>query len=171
MGLHSESALAGEFCERSIHHLREEFLPRIERAITQLGDADLWWRPNPECTSAGNLLLHLEGNVRQWILSGLAQHMDERVRSSEFEAIDGADSATLLARLRSTVLQACDVIRDADEETLMQRHDIQIFEGVTGLAAILHVVEHFSWHTGQIAWIAKMRTGQDLGYYENDLLE
>jgi hypothetical protein len=168
---HAESALASEFCERSIHHLREEFLPRIERATTQLGDVDLWWRPNPECTSAGNLLLHLEGNVRQWILSGMAAHMDERVRSSEFETVDGDDSAALLARLRSTVLEACDVIRDAEAEVLLQRHDIQIFEGVTGLAAILHVVEHFSWHTGQIAWIAKMRTRQNLGYYEDDLLE
>jgi uncharacterized damage-inducible protein DinB len=168
---HAESALAGEFCERSIHHLRVEFLPRIERAITRLGDEDLWWRPNPECTSAGNLLLHLEGNVRQWILSGLAEHADERVRSSEFEAIDGNESAALLARLRSTVQEACDVIRNADKAVLLQRHDIQIFEGVTGLAAILHVVEHFSWHTGQIAWITKMRTGQDLEYYEDDLLE
>ena len=171
MGHHAESGLAGEFCERSIHHLHDEFLPRIERATIQLDGADLWWRPNPECTSVGNLLLHLEGNVRQWILSGLAEHLDKRVRSSEFEAVDGNDSTALLARLRSTVEEACDVIRDADETALLQRHDIQIFEGVTGLAAILHVVEHFSWHTGQIAWIAKLRTGQDLGYYEDDLLE
>ncbi len=171
MESHADSELAIEFCERSIHHLREEFLPRIERATTQLGDPDLWWRPNPECTSAGNLLLHLEGNVRQWILCGLADHADERGRSSEFEVVDGNDSVVLLARLRITVQEACDVIRDAGGDSLMKRHDIQIFEGVTGLAAILHVVEHFSWHTGQIAWIAKMRTGQGLGYYEDDSLE
>ena len=167
----TESALAHEFRERSVHHLREEFLPRIERACARLGESELWWRPNPECTSAGNLLLHLEGNVRQWIISGLGEGPDSRVRRSEFETIDGQDSATLLARLRSTVQEACGLIRSTDAEDLLRSRDIQVFEGVTGLAAILHVVEHFSWHTGQIAWIAKMRSGQDLGYYEDDLLE
>ena len=146
-------------------------LGTLPRARDLVEEVWFFYGTSPSEPSVDDLLLHLEGNVRQWILSGLARHMDERVRSSEFEAIDGTDSAALLARLRSTLLQACDVIRDADEETLMKRHDIQIFEGVTGLAAILHVVEHFSWHTGQIAWIAKMRTGQDLGYYEDDLLE
>ena len=56
-----------------------------------------------------------------------------------------------------------------ESQDLLERRDIQVFEGVSGLAAVLHVVEHFSWHTGQIAWIAKQRTANDLGYYDMPL--
>ena len=161
--------LESEFTRRSVVHLREEFLPRIERAARRIGDADLWWRPNENCTSAGNLLLHLEGNVRQWILSGLAECPDDRERAVEFATSEGRGVEELLSRLRATVEEACMVIESLRAESLLKRHDIQVFEGVTGLAAVLHVVEHFSWHTGQVAWIAKLRSGEDLGYYEQAL--
>jgi uncharacterized damage-inducible protein DinB len=169
MGNHATPSLASEFTDRSIVHLREEFLPRIERATRRLGDDDLWWRPNQSCTSAGNLLLHLEGNVRQWILSGLAGRADARVRQSEFDAEGDHGVDGLLANLRSTVEEACKVIESLDESALLARHNIQVFEGVSALAAVLHVVEHFSWHTGQVAWIAKLRSGEDLAYYEQPL--
>jgi uncharacterized damage-inducible protein DinB len=161
--------LTAEFRTRCIHHLGEEYLPRIERAARMIDEEDLWWRPNPECTSPGNLLLHLEGNVRQWILSGLAGREDARQRQTEFDATSGATVEELLERLRSTVEDACAVISALDAEDLLRRHDIQVFESVSAFAAILHVVEHFSWHTGQGAWIAKMNSGQDLRYYEEPL--
>lgn len=169
MGNDATPRLAAEFTDRSVVHLREEFLPRIERATRRLVDDDLWWRPNQSSTSAGNLLLHLEGNVRQWILSGLARRPDARMRQSEFDAKGEHDAEGLLSNLRSTVEEACEVIQSLDEPALLARHDIQVFEGVSALAAVLHVVEHFSWHTGQIAWIAKLRSGEDLGYYEQPL--
>jgi len=169
MGNDATQALALEFTGRAAFHLREEFLPRIGRAARRLGNDDLWWRPNPSCTSAGNLLLHLEGNVRQWILSGLGERPDERVRQSEFDAEGARDVDQLLAGLRSTVEEACTVIESLDADALLARHDIQVFEGVTALAAVTHVVEHFSWHTGQVAWIAKLRSGEDLAYYEQPL--
>lgn len=165
----ADRTLAQEFCARSVHHLRGEFLPRLHRATTVLGADDLWWKPNEESTSAGNLLLHLEGNVRQWILSGIAGAPDERVRSEEFLAGGGPSSEQLLELLESTVGRACDVILALDDRALLERHNIQVFEGVTAMAAVLHVVEHFSWHTGQISWMAKLRTGQDLRYYEQPL--
>jgi uncharacterized damage-inducible protein DinB len=152
-----------------VHHLRGEFLPRIRTAVERLGERDLWWRPNAECTSAGNLLLHLEGNVRQWILGGIANRQDQRDRASEFDAEGGADLETLLNRLEHTVEEACEVITAMEPQHLLERRDIQVFEGVSGLAAVLHVVEHFSWHTGQVAWIAKQRTANDLGYYDMPL--
>lgn len=165
----TQRPLTTEFNRRCVHHLREEFLPRIEKAARLLDEEDLWWKPNAECTSAGNLLLHLEGNVRQWILGGLADRQHRRDRSSEFDATGGSGVESLLSDLRTTVLEACAVIEELDEAALLERRDIQVFEGVTGLAAVLHVVEHFSWHTGQVAWIAKLRTGDDLGYYEMPL--
>ena len=163
------NGLTAEVRARCIHHLRDEYLPRIERAARLIDEEDLWWRPNPECTSPGNLLLHLEGNVRQWILSGLAGRDDARRRQTEFDATSGAKVEELLERLRSTVEEACAVIAALDEGDLLRRHDIQVFENVSAFAAILHVVEHFSWHAGQIAWIAKMKSGKDLRYYEEPL--
>lgn len=163
-----------EFLDRSIHHLRDEYLPRIERALELLPPRDLWWRPEGPTNSVGNLLLHLEGNVRQWLLCGIGGEEDFRDRSAEFAATESAvnQAATeLFGALRATVLETCELLEGLDDEELMTRHRIQVFEGVTGLAAILHVVEHFAWHTGQIAYIAKMRSQQSLAYYEDEALE
>lgn len=170
MGEVSTSALTDEFRRRCVHHMREEYLPRIERACARLDGADLWWRPNASCTSVGNLLLHLEGNVRQWILAGLDGREDERERAGEFAALEGSTVNDLLRQLRATVEDACGVIEQLEPDAMLEVHDIQVFEGVTAMAAVLHVVEHFSWHTGQIAWIAKMRTARDLGFYDDSEL-
>jgi uncharacterized damage-inducible protein DinB len=148
------------FAAECVRYLCETYLPRIERAARELPASDLWWRPNDRCTSVGNLLLHLQGNVRQWIVSGLSGAPDRRERAAEFDARDGPDVDTLLARLRAGVDEACDVIAGLPPESWTSRVSIQGFE-TTVLGAVLHVVEHFSWHTGQVAWIAKLRAGAD----------
>lgn len=168
------STLGREFRERSIHHLRDEFLPRIEKALEILPAQDLWWRPDGPNNSVGNLILHLEGNVRQWLLSGLGGEDDFRNRTAEFAATESAvnqAAAEMYGMLRATVLEACEMLEGLDDEELLQRHKIQIFEGVTGMAAIYHVVEHFSWHTGQIAYIAKLRAETPLEFYDDEALE
>jgi uncharacterized damage-inducible protein DinB len=169
----SAATLRREFLDRSVHHLREEYLPRIGRALEVLPAEDVWWRPNSESTSVANLLLHLEGNVRQWILSGVGGQPDLRRRSTEFdhEEVPERTAAEMFDALRTTVFEACRVIESLDDEDLLRRHEIQVFEGVTAAAAILHVVEHFAWHTGQIAYVAKMRSAQPLRYYDDEALE
>lgn len=164
-------SVPSQFRARSIHHLRDEYLPRIAAALEVLPRGDLWWRPHEGATSVGNLLLHLEGNVRQWILSGLDGAPDARVRAGEFAAREGATAGELLAALRATVDAACTVIGSRSAEELAAERTIQGF-ATTGLAAIYHVVEHFAWHTGQIAWIAKARAGVDhgLAYYDESRL-
>lgn len=146
--------------------LREAYLPRLQRALAELPAADLWWRPHPRTTSAGNLLLHLEGNIRQWIVCGLGGAPDRRERDAEFAAREGAGARDLLAALRATVEEACAVVGRLDEAALAGRVTIQGFE-VSRLEAVLHVVEHMSWHAGQVAWIAKLRAGagHGLSYY------
>lgn len=151
--------------------LRETYLPRLQKALAGLPAADVWWRPHADTTSIGNLLLHLEGNVRQWIVSGLGGAPDHRDRESEFAALQGAEAAALLAALSATVGRACEVIERLPPARWTQRVTIQDFD-VTVLAAVLHIVEHFSWHTGQITWIAKLRKGDGHGvsYYEDQSL-
>jgi uncharacterized damage-inducible protein DinB len=166
-------ALFGAECAR---YLRETYLLRIERAARTLPAADLWWRPHEDCTSVGNLLLHLEGNVRQWILSGLGGARDRRERASEFAARDGRDAEAngvdaLLARLRATVEEAGELIAGLPPAGWTSRVSIQGFE-TTVLGAVLHVVEHFSWHTGQVTWIAQSRAVEcpPLGFYDDEAL-
>lgn len=154
------------------HYLAGTYVPRLAWALEILPAADLWWRPHPDCISVGNVLLHLEGNVRQWILSGLGGEPDARERATEFAAeAHSLAGPALLARLTETVARAAAVIRGLTDDALEGAVSIQGFE-TTGLAAVLHVVEHFSWHTGQVVWIAKARAGggHGLAFYDDAAL-
>jgi uncharacterized damage-inducible protein DinB len=154
------SELAAEFARVTIQHLETEYVPRLGRALATLPEADLWWRPHPNTTSAGNLLVHLEGNVRMWILSGLGGVEFGRDRSAEFARTDGGTKRELFEALAATVNEACAVISSLSKTDLSAPRTIQGF-GTTGLGAVYHVVEHFSWHVGQVVWIAKMRGGPE----------
>lgn len=156
------------FTALAVALLRDTYLPRLARAVEELPARDLWWRPHARATSAGNLLLHLRGNLRQWIACGLGGARDTRSRDAEFAAREGADAGELLADLRAAVDECCRVIAALDEPALRGRVTIQGFR-VTRLEAVLHVVEHMSWHAGQVAWIAKLRAGprHRLAYYDD----
>jgi len=78
--------IGAAFLTQSREYLTEHYLPKILAAVDQLSDEDLWWRPNAVSNSVGNLMLHLSGNVRQWIVSGLGGAPDDRVRQLEFDA-------------------------------------------------------------------------------------
>lgn len=157
-------SLAEQFSRQSINRLRHDYLPKIERCLEVLDPADLWWRPNENSNSIGNLLLHLSGNVRQWIMGGLDGAPDVRRRAEEFETDGGPDASTLLAALTRTVETAAEVIEKMGESALLEERNIQGY-AVTGLSAVYHVVEHFAGHVGQVVWITKMRVDRDLGFY------
>lgn len=152
----------GTFLEASRTYLRDTYLPRLERALEALPPEDLWWRPHAEMPSVGHLLLHLAGNVRQWIVSGLGGAEDRRTRALEFAPETQPSREELLANLRATVEEACAVLAELSPERLTERRVFQSYD-FTLLEAIYHVVEHFSWHTGQITTIAKQRAGQAHG--------
>ncbi len=141
----------------------ERYLPRIVRCLGELNQEEIWWRPNSASNSAGNLTLHLCGNVRQWIISGLGGAADVRVRDQEFAERGPLPRRVLIRRLRQTVREALRVIRSLPSDVLFRVHTIQGFR-VTGLYAVFNVTEHFSHHAGQIIYIAKMKRGRDLGF-------
>jgi uncharacterized damage-inducible protein DinB len=157
-------ALGRTFLQESRERLAEDFLPRIERCVGQLSDDQLWWRPNEASNSIGNLMLHLSGNVRQWIVSGIGGATDVRRRQQEFDERGPLPRAEILQRLRDTVAEAARVLADFDPAGLLESRKIQGHE-VTVLQAIYHVVEHFSMHTGQIILLTKAQTGRDAGFY------
>ena len=112
------SSTAAAFVRESATFLRDVYLPRMRRALDALPEGDLWWRPHDGVLSFGTILLHLEGNVRQWIVSGLGGAADHRDRASEFAATDGPGGDELFARLDTTVREACEVIEGLDDASV-----------------------------------------------------
>ena len=153
--------VAAQFIAESRRYLSADYLPKVERCLDALTDEDLWWRSGEESNSIGNLLLHLDGSTRMWVISGAGGAPDRRDRQSEFDAREGVSRAELLARLRATVAEADEVLARVAHDTLLEQRHIGDYD-VTVLGAILHAVEHFAMHAGQIIMLAKMRTGEDL---------
>lgn len=146
----------------------DEYVPRIERCVRMLGHAELWHRENARSNSIGNLLLHLEGNVRQWVLAGLGGIGDGRDRAAEFAASGAATaaSATLLRRLRETVAESCDIVDRLSAGDMLATRTFQRKFAETGVGAVLHVLEHFSGHAGQIYAATKQMRAVDLAHYD-----
>jgi hypothetical protein len=142
----------------------EQLCGRIETCVDKLTPEQIWSRGAENDNSIGNLMLHLSGNVRQWILHGVGGQPDTRHRDTEFDTRGGLDPVDLKLRLRLTVVEAAVLIRALHPDRLLDRKHIQKYD-VTVFEAILHVVEHFSGHTGQIIFATKLLTGTDLGFY------
>ena len=157
--------LQQEFVRCSIDTLRQH-AGRIESCLGRLSAGQIWARGGENENAIGNLVLHLCGNVRQWIIGGVGGAPDVRQRDQEFAARGGVAVSELVQRLRATVDEAAAVVERASAERLAEPLVIQGYP-VTGLAAIYHVVEHFSGHTGQIVFATKMLTGEDLGFYRH----
>ena len=144
----------------------QQYLARISTCLDRLTEDQIWNRGSESQNSAGNLVLHLCGNVRQWIVSGVGGKPDIRDRDSEFAARGGVPVRELTQRLADVVSEASAVISNAAGTDLTRRIRVQGYE-VTVLEAIYHVVEHFSHHTGQILFVTKLTTGEDLGFYRH----
>jgi len=140
----------------------EQLSQRIEDCLGRLIPEQIWMRNTDNDNAVGNLVLHLCGNVNQWIGSGVAGKPDTRERDREFAARDGE----LGTRLSSTIAEATGIIRNLAPERLSEMLLVQKYN-VTVMEAIYHVVEHFGQHTAQIIFATKLLTGQDLGYYKH----
>jgi uncharacterized damage-inducible protein DinB len=158
--------IAAQFLAQSRHYLASEYPTKIQRCLATLPADALWRRSDAESNSIGNLLLHLEGNIRQWIVSSVGGAPDHRQRSSEFAATEGSDAATLFAALRATLDEADAVIASLSAGDLASRRTIQ-GRDVSVLDAIYHVVEHFSLHTGQIILLTKQYAPGTVQFYED----
>ena len=156
--------VAALFLEHSRKILLEETWPRLRSTVESLSEEQVWWRPNEASNSIGNLLLHLNGNVRQWIVTSFNRQEDRRDRPAEFEEKAGGSALDLLAKLGATVEEAAAVLSRLTEADLLAPMDIQGYH-TNGLAAIYHVVEHFGMHYGQILYVTKALQGKDLGFY------
>lgn len=159
-------SVEAEFLDYSAKKL-DQMCERVEACMAKLTPEQAWHRGSENENAAGNLVLHLTGNVRQWILTGIGGEPNTRDRDAEFAARGEGEQRDLgrIARdLRVAVDAALELLGKLPRERLMERVEIQQHR-VTVLEAIYHVVEHFSGHTGQIIFITKAYSGQDLGFY------
>ena len=155
---------AGIFLEFSRRKLLEQYWPRLRQCVEQLTDEQLWWRPNQASNSIGNLVLHLNGNVQQWLVGSFGKKEDTRNRPAEFQARSGLSAKVLIEQLGATMQQASEVLSGLTEKDLLTPFDIQGYK-VNGLQAVYQVVEHFGMHYGQIVYMTKALRGEDLGFY------
>jgi uncharacterized damage-inducible protein DinB len=154
------------FLDRSRYYFRAEFPTKLRRAVEALPPDALWWRPNEQSNSVGNLVLHLIGNVRQWIVGGVGKLPNTRDRAAEFAARGGITSAELLEALEAVLVEVDGVLArlsaaDLLERRTIQGRDLSVFE------AVYHVVEHFAMHLGQIILLAKIHAPGSIRFYED----
>jgi uncharacterized damage-inducible protein DinB len=148
----------GEAFLAESRHTLAGSLKKIVHCLEQLEDDDLWWRQHESHNSIQNVVLHLRGNVRQWIVHGVGGEPDVRHRPSEFSDRQPLARADLLARLQETLAQADRALAGFPPERLLESRRIQGFE-TTVLAAVFEAVSHFVGHTHQIVYITRLRLG------------
>lgn len=157
-----------EFLDQSILRSNENTL-RIKKCFNLLSEKEVWQRPNKSSNSIGNLIVHLCGNITQYIISSLGDSKDIRNRDLEFSMDREFTKAQLVQLLQKTVSKATEIIKHLDSSKLLKIHSVQGFE-LSGIGIIIHVVEHYSYHTGQISFYTKLIKDKDLGYYaDHDL--
>jgi uncharacterized damage-inducible protein DinB len=142
----------------------KENVKRIGICLAELSDEEIWQRPNSQLSSIGNLVLHLRGNIGQYVLSSLGGNPDQRKRDEEFAATGGYNADELLALIDDTVNRAATVMQGLPEAELLRKRMVQGFN-LSGVGIVVHVTEHLSYHTAQIALHTKLLKGKDLGFY------
>ena len=144
--------------------VEQESIFRIKKCLTLLDEEEVWYQHNPKVNSVGNLVLHLTGNARQWIISGVGGLPDTRQRDAEFEQKGHKSKAELQAMLEELAHDMNQVLAKITPEQLLDVRAVQVFEE-TILAILIHVIEHFSYHTGQITYLTKLIKEIDTNYY------
>lgn len=153
-----------EFIKDCIRHLNE-YTKRVKICLDMLSEEQVWQKPNDASNSIANLMLHLCGNMTQYVLSSMGGKADSRERDKEFSVKGGLSKEQLFEKLSAVVNSVIEEIQLHDEASLLKTRMVQGFEK-NGIAIILHITEHYSYHTGQIALLTKLMTNEDLGFYK-----
>lgn len=160
---HRLDDVSTDFIQSSRIFLRDDLGPKLREAVAGMDAADIWWRPNAESNSVGNLVLHLCGNMRQWIVGGVAAGDVHRDRPAEFSERGPIAVDELLRKLDSTLVEVDETLARLASADLASRITVQGYD-VSRLQAVYHVVEHFSYHLGQVLYVYKLRVGKGPGF-------
>ena len=159
-----DTKVLNEYKKQAVFRM-DESTRMIRLSFDFLSEANVWKRPHTNGNSIGNLILHLCGNITQYAISSLGQLEDHRNRDAEFEAQTGLTKSQLLDTLIHTVEEAKKTILNTASKEYLREREVQGFT-FSGIGIVMHVVEHYSYHTGQIAfWIKQLTQQKDLGFY------
>lgn len=143
----------------------DESLRQIKICLDLLSEDAVWQKPNDSSNSIGNLMLHLCGNITQYGIASIKNEEDNRKRNEEFSVSAGYSKDELIKKLSDTIADAKRAFYDAPLEELLRKRTVQGFN-FSGVGNIIHVTEHLSYHTGQIALWTKMLKNTDLGFHD-----
>lgn len=156
-----DSEIGKLFLDYSVRKLTQ-MNGHVETCLSKLNDQQVWQRKAAHENTVGNLILHLCGNMRQWIMHGVKNDPDIRKRDAEFSANDGMTAKQLTVLFSKTIAEAKGVIGTLPPARLVERTDPQKMGEVSVLDAIYQVVGHVQQHVGQIIVLTKQMTGKDL---------
>ena len=135
-------------------------LKRLVQEIQAFPSDDTLWQTAPGVTnSAGNLALHLEGNLREYVGRQLGGIAYQRQRDLEFSTKDVA-ATELAARLSSVQEMVPRVIAGLSPAQLQATFPEKI-SGQTVASTwqfLLHLYGHLSYHLGQIDYLRRILT-------------
>ena len=160
----SDLSWSADFRAQACLRMREN----TQKVMTCMGffdDVTIWDRANPNTLSMANQLLHLSGNITQYILSGLAGKPDERQRDLEFSVTEGWTKEAVQTRFLGVITEAIRTIENSSDEELLRQREVQGFT-LSGIGIIMHVVEHYSYHTGQVVAWTRQRENRAMGFYD-----
>ena len=153
-----------EFLENSIYRL-DESTRMIKISLDSVSESDIWKKPNESSNSIGNQIAHICGNMTQYIIASLGEQDDYRNRDEEFSMTGGFTKIQLIHKLEDTVKKARLVLNECNKKQLIKKRIVQGYN-LSGIGIVMHAVEHYSYHTGQIAFWTKLMTNKDLGFFD-----
>ena len=161
--METNNEFAKAYIEWCRFRLLKQYWPRVERCLAELTDEEIWWRQYETNNSVGNLILHLTGNLGQFILSGVGGRKDIRDKEREFSERQRIPKADLIHGLKQALFAADETLSTLDADRLLETTNVQ--DRVRPLFEVIAVVvEHFALHCGQIIYITKLKTGKDLKF-------
>lgn len=143
----------------------DEKTEMVHKCMAQLEEEDLWKKPNAASNSMGNLILHLCGNITQYIISGLGDAEDIRERKLEFSASNEGNKSDLIKMLLEVLSASKKLISEVSPAALLKTYEVQGYQ-LTGMGILIHVTEHYAYHTGQMAFYTKLLKEKDLKFYD-----
>jgi len=156
---------AEEFILQIIYRI-DESTRMIQLSLEQLKEEDIWLKSNESSNSIGNLIIHLCGNIRQYAIASLGNKVDTRERDKEFAVMEKSSKKELLLQLTSTVEEAKNILMNCSMSELLRKREVQGYH-FSGIGIAIHVAEHYSYHTGQIAfWTKQLKNKKSLGFYD-----
>lgn len=137
---------------------------RIKNCLSHLSIDQIWHKQNANTNSVGNLILHLCGNVSQYILHGIDGQPDTRQRALEFSTPGPLPTQELINKLNHLETAVTAALNRIQPSHLTQDRHVQGFDENV-ISILVHVTEHFSYHVGQITYYTKYILDVDTGYY------